>query len=454
MRAFLLLLLLAIPAVAADPKPNIVLMLIDDMGQTDLGCYGSKFYQTPHIDQLARDGMRFTQAYSACTVCSPTRAALLTGKTPAALRVTDWIAGQERPFAKLRIPEWRKELNPAEETLAEALHRAGYVSAQMGKWHLGEAPATAHGFDFTIGDNGRGSPASYLSPYKNPQLPDGPPGEHLSDRLTSEAIGFIEQNKERPFFLYLPHYAVHTPLGGKPEVIAKYQKRARPEEPQHNAVFASMVESVDDSVGRLRAKLAELKLTERTIFIFTSDNGGWLPITSNLGLRAGKGSTYEGGVRVPLIVSWPGITKPGSETKTPAISYDFFPTLLAATGAKSAAVPEGQSLEPVLKGGDLPTRPLYWHYPHYHAGGATPYSAVREGDWKLIEFFEDGRVELYHLSEDPREERDLAASEPANTAALRARLDTWRKGVGAQLPTPNPDFDPARENEPRKRMKP
>ncbi len=448
MRLLLPLLLLAVSTFAAEPKPNIVLVLIDDLGQTDLGCYGSKFYETPNVDRLARDGMRFTNAYSACTVCSPTRASLLTGRSSAALHITDWIAGHNRPFAKLKIPDWLMELPADQPTIASELHRAGYVSAHFGKWHLGQAPATAHGFDSTLADNGKGQPARYFPPYQNPHLTDGPPEEHLSDRLTSEAIKFIEQNQAKPFFVYLAHYAVHNPIAGKPEVIAKYKAKADPHAPQHNPTYAALVESTDDSVGRLRAKLDELHLSDHTIFIYTSDNGGLIPNTTNLNLRAGKGSAYEGGVRVPLIVHWPGVTTPGTETPVPAISYDLLPTLLEAAGVPPSGPVEGKSLVPVLKGGRLAERPIFWHYPHYHPGGATPYSAVREGDWKLIQFFEDMHTELYHLSEDPLEAHNLAAAEPAKVAALLAKLDAWRKEVGAQFPTPNPNYDPTKNAPP------
>ena len=448
MRLLLPLLLLTVSAFAAEPKPNIVLVLIDDIGQTDLGCYGSKFYETPNVDKLARDGMRFTNAYSGCTVCSPTRASLLTGRSSAALHLTDFIAGYNMPFAKLKIPDWLMELPADQPTIASELHRAGYVSAHFGKWHLGQALATTHGFDSTLADNGKGQPARYFPPYQNPHLTDGPPEEHLSDRLTSEAIKFIEQNKEKPFFVYLAHYAVHNPIAGKPEVIAKYKAKADPAAPQHNPTYAALVESTDDSVGRLRAKLDELHLSDHTIFIYTSDNGGLIPNTTNLNLRAGKGSAYEGGVRVPLIVHWPGVTKPGTETAVPAISYDMLPTLLEAAGVPPSGPVEGKSLVPVLKGGQLAERPIFWHYPHYHPGGATPYSAVRDGDWKLIQFFEDMHTELYHLSADPLEAHDLAATEPARAAALLAKLDAWRKEVGAQFPTPNPNYDPAKNSPP------
>ena len=367
----------------------------------------------------------------------------MTGKYPARLHVTDWIAGHNRPNAKLRIPDWTQELKASETTIAEALRGRGYATAQFGKWHLGkDNVATAHGFDVSVADNGRGQPATYLSPYKNPNLADGPDGEELTDRLTSEAAGWIEKNKDRPWFVYLPHFGVHTPLGGKPEVISRFQVKADPDAPQKNAKYAAMVSAVDDSVGALRAKLDELKLADRTVIIFTSDNGGLLPITSNLGIRAGKGSAYEGGVRVPAIVVWPGVTKPGTECTTPVITMDWFATLAASAGIDATG--DGVNLQPLLKGETIPARPIYWHYPHYHPGGATPYSAVRDGDWRLVHFYEDDRVELYNLRDDPEEKHDLVATKSGEAKRLRAQLDNWRESVGAQAPTANPDFDPTK----------
>ena len=431
------------PAALAEPKLNFLVVLIDDMGLADLGCYGSKFYETPHIDRLARGGMKFTQAYSACTVCSPTRAALLTGKYPARLHLTDWIAGHERPAAKLRIPAWTQELVAGEKTIAEVLREDGYATAHFGKWHLGKGnPATAHGFDLSVADNGLGQPATYLSPYKNPNLTDGPVGEELTERLTREAAGWIDKNRARPWFVYLPHFAVHTPLGGKPEVISRFQAKAEPGAPQKNAKYAAMIAAVDDSIGALRAKLDELKLAERTVIIFTSDNGGLLPITANPGLRAGKGSAYEGGVRVPAIVVWPDLTQPGGECATPIVTMDWFATIAAAAGAPAKA--DGVDVRPLLRGEAIAVRPIYWHYPHYHPGGATPHSAVRDGDWRLVHFYEDDRVELYHLRDDPEEKHDLAATRSGEAKRLRAQLDAWRKNVGAQAPVVNPNFDPAK----------
>ena len=427
--------------------PNIVFILTDDLGWTNLGCFGSTFYETPHLDRLASQGMRFTQAYSACTVCSPTRASILTGQYPARLHLTDWIAGHQRPFAKLSVPAWTMKLSADIPNLARALKSAGYATASVGKWHLGPEASypDQQGFDLNVGGCHRGQPPSYFSPYKIETLSEGPDGEFLSDRLTAEAIKFIEQNRQRPFFLYLPHYAVHTPLMAKPAVIAKYQAKADPQAPHHNPTYAGLIESVDDSVGRLVAKLEELKLDERTIVIFTSDNGGLKNVTSNPPLRAGKGSAYEGGVRVPLIIKWPGVTPPGSVNATPVISPDHFPTLLAAAGVAAPAthVVDGESLEPLLRQtGPLQRKSLFWHYPHYHPGGATPYGAIRQGDFRLVEFYEDNRLELYNLGADIGETQNLAAKLPDQAAALRQELHAWRQQVGAQMPTANPKHDP------------
>lgn len=435
------------PAVGARRPPNVVVILVDDLGGTDLGCYGSRFFETPNLDRLAREGLRFTQAYSACTVCSPTRAALLTGKYPARLHVTDWIPGHQRPAAKLRVPDWTMYLSPSERTLAEALSSAGYATASIGKWHLGgpEYFPEKHGFDRNVGGTHRGQPPSYFSPYKIETLPDGPAGEFLTDREAAEAVKFIRENRDRPFFLYLPHHAVHTPLMGKQTVVEKYRAKAKPGDPQANATYAALVESVDDSVGRLLKVLEEEKLAQDTVVVFTSDNGGLLRSTTNLGMRAGKGSSYEGGVRIPLIVRWPARVRPGRTSDTPAITMDLYPTLLEAAGVKREPeqVIDGRSLMPLLRGrGGLGRKALFWHYPHYHPGGATPYSAIRDGDLKLLEFYEDGRLELYDLKADPEEKRDLALERPEKAAELHKRLVRWRREVGAQDPTPNPDYKP------------
>lgn len=444
---------------AATRPPNIVFFLIDDWGWTDAGSFGSKLYETPNIDRLVAQGMKFTDAYSACTVCSPTRAAVMTGKYPARLRITDWIAGHNRPYAKLKIPTWSLQLPLEEKTIAEALKERGYATGIFGKWHLGgEKFYPEHqGFDVNVGGCDRGSPGAYFPPYGIVNLKDERPGEFLSDRLTRDALSFIDANQARPFYIYFPHYAVHTPLGGKPEVIEKYKKKlAAGTHTQTNAIYAALVESVDDSVGAVMRRLAELKLDDNTIIMLTGDNGGlsgtvnaqgWRPgPTRNDPLRVGKGSVYEGGVRVPLVVKWPGVARPGSVSAVPVTSVDYFPTLLeAATGAPAKGL-DGESLVAALKGAPALTRDaIYWHYPHYHPGSATPYSAVREGDWKLIHFFEDDHVELYNLKTDLSEKTDLAATHAPKATALRAKLDTWRTSVGAQLPTKNPAYDPARE---------
>jgi len=444
-----------VKAGAADPqRPNVILFLIDDMGWTDLGCFGSDLYQTPHIDRLAAEGMRFTQAYAACTVCSPTRAAVLTGKYPARLHLTDWIPGHVRPNAKLRIPDWTMQLEPSETTVAEALRKAGYATASIGKWHLcnPEHPQDhlpkSHGFDINIGGTQWGQPGSYFFPYGKgkrgvePLPKGGKPGEYLADRLTDEAIKFMDAHRDEPFFVYFPHYNVHTPLQGKPEYVERYKKLVRPGLRHTNATYAAMVQSVDDSVGRVLAHLEKLNIRDRTLVIFTSDNGGLLPqVTSNAPLRAGKGSAYEGGVRVPLIIDWPGVVKPGTECREPVMSIDFLPTILETAGAAATVKPadgvDGVSLVPLLRdpAAKFSREALYWHYPHYHPGGATPYGAIRQGDLRLVEFYEDMRVELFNLRDDIGEQHDLAARMPEQAGQLRDRLHAWRAKVGAQMPT-------------------
>lgn len=446
-------------------KPwNVVVILVDDLGATDLGCTGSRFYETPHIDRLAASGMRFTQGYSACTVCSPTRAALLTGKYPARLHITDWIPGHMRPRARLRVPDWTMHLPLEELTLAERLKEAGYATAHIGKWHLGDPPyyPQHQGFDLNIAGTQWGAPGNYFWPYgeqkRRVPLSDGKEGEYLTDRLTDEAIRFIRAHAEQPFFLHLAHYAVHTPLQAKPELIQYYKTKldqalARGDtlEGQQCPVYAAMIHSLDESVGRILETLEAIGLAERTIVVFTSDNGGLVlpecqkrPVTHNIGLRAGKGSAYEGGVRVPWIIRWPGVTQPGSVSHEPVMTIDLYPTVLEMLGLEDAPghQSDGISIVKALRGSRLPPRALFWHYPHYHPGGATPYSAVRQGDWKYIHFFEDDRGELYNLRDDPQEEENLAGAMPAQAHQLRSRLEMWLEEVGAQRPTPNPDFQP------------
>jgi arylsulfatase A len=443
---------------SAAERSNVVLIVADDLGWRDLGCYGSTFYRTPHIDRLAKDGVRFTDFYAACPVCSPTRASILTGKYPARLNLTDWLPGRpDRPDQRLRRPAIRQELPLEEVTLAEALRAAGYATGHIGKWHLGGDGfgPTKQGFDVNVAGDHTGTPRSYFAPFRNkqgamPGLEDAPEGEYLTDRLAAEAERFIAANKDRPFVLYLPHYAVHTPMRAKADLVARYKGTPQGGR-QSNPIYAAMIESLDDAVGRVVKKLDDLKLAERTIVIFTSDNGGLAtvegpntPATYNGPLREGKGFLYEGGTRVPLIVKWPGVVKPGAVTGEVACSTDFFPTLLEASGGRQP--PElkvdGVSLLPVLEGGRLEERPLFWHYPHYANQGSKPGGAVRRGDYKLIEYYEDGRRELFDVRKDPSESRNLISERPQTAAELAAELDAWRKEVGAKMPTPNPDFVP------------
>jgi len=392
-------------AAAQQRRPNVLFILIDDLGWADLACYGSTFHRTPRIDRLASQGMRFTDAYAACPVCSPTRASILTGQYPARLHLTDWIEGHKRPQAKLRVPDWTMYLPHEQLTLAELLKPLGYATCSIGKWHLGGPdylPET-HGFDTNVGGNHRGSPPSYFSPYKLTTLADGPDREYLTDRLTDEAIGWIERQGDRPWFCYLPHYAVHTPIQAKKDVTAEYEARVTQDNPQANAKYAAMVQSVDESVGRLMDALDRLKLAEDTIVFFMSDNGGLERITSNKPLRAGKGTPYEGGVREPLIVRWPGRIAPGTVTDDIVTSIDFLPTILDLIGAPAEGRPQvdGVTMAPVLtapgrcREADLLALPALPHRRHVRR---------RPGRrLKLIERFEDGRRELYNLRDDRSE---------------------------------------------------
>ena len=459
----------AAETVRTPARPNLVFILADDLGWRDLGCYGSTFYETPHLDRLAAKGMRFTEAYAACSVCSPTRASILTGKYPARLQLTDWLPGRaNRPDQKLKRPAILDHLPLEEVTFAGALREAGYRTGFIGKWHLGGPDffPDKQGFDLNLGGCAKGSPPSYFSPYGIPTLTDGPKGEYLTDRLTDEALKFIAGAAGRPFLLYLSHHAVHTPLQAKPGLLAKYRAKAArlptPAGPeflpegrnqarqiQNQPVYAAMVESLDESVGRVLRKLAELGLEQNTVIVFTSDNGGLSTSdgspTSNVPLRAGKGWHYEGGVREPLLVRWPGVTRPGSLCQAPMISTDYYPTFLEMAGLplRPRQHVDGVSLVPLLKGGAPAERPLFWHYPHYSNQGGGPGGAVRAGQFKLIEWYEDMRVELFNVSDDPGERHDLAAALPERAAALRRQLHDWRQSVGAAMPTPNPDYNPA-----------
>lgn len=453
---WLLALAASLPAQAAA-RPNVIFVLADDLGWADLGCYGNRFHRTPNADRLAAEGMRFTQAYSACPVCSPTRAAIMTGRYPARYRLTDWLPGRpDMPSQRLARPDLRQELPLEEVTLAELLASAGYRTASIGKWHLGGAgfePAT-QGFTFSTAGDAAGSPPSYFAPYRKngrsiPGLDAAPSGEYLTDRLFEEAEQFLETSRSEPFFLYLPHYAVHTPLEAKEELIESYRNQLSAGS-HGNPIYAAMLESLDQGLGRLMAKLDELKLADNTVVVFTSDNGGLAtgegpntPSTSNAPLRDGKGHLYEGGIRVPLLIRWPGTVRAGSVCSVPVCSIDHFPTF-----AELAAVPvtteiDGASLVPLLKEqSGLARSELYWHYPHYSNQSARPGGAIRSGDWKLIEFFETGRRELFNLKDDPSETSNRAAKEPERAVMLADKLARWRQSVQAQPMLANSDYRP------------
>ena len=452
-------------------QPNFVFILVDDLGWMDTGCYGSPLYDTPNIDRLAREGMRFTDAYAACPVCSPTRASIMTGKYPARVGITDWIPGfktSNTDVDPLLTPEDRHELPFEEVTVAEALKSAGYATFFAGKWHLGTEPflPDRQGFDTNVGGNHTGQPkGGYFSPYDNPQLPDGSEGEYLTDRLGDECLSFLETRDEVPFLLYLSFYTVHTPIQPKEEYRAEYEGKladmAASDSPrfgseggmrvrlmQDDPSYAGMVKSMDENVGRLLDALDRLGLADDTVVIFMSDNGGlstvpWEAPTSNVPLRAGKGWLYEGGIREPMIVRWPGRVRPGTICDTPVTSTDFYPTMLEMAGLppRPEQHADGVSLVPLLTGdGGIEREAIYWHFPHYHGSGSKPGGAVRAGDWKLIEFFEDGRLELYNLGEDLSETRNLAGSHPEKAIELKELLDSWRTEVGAKMPWPNPAY--------------
>jgi arylsulfatase A-like enzyme len=435
-RSLVGLLSLAFPSFAAaaedKPRPNVVFILADDLGINDLGCYGRKDQETPRLDRLARQGARFTNAY-AQPVCSPTRAALMTGKAPARLHLTTFLPGRaDAPSQKLLHPKIELQLPLKEKTIGRLLHEGGYRTACIGKWHLGGAGFTPdkHGFDVVHAGKATTPPSEV----------EGGKGEY---DLTRHALQFIEDNRDRPFFLYLAHNNPHIPLGAKQDLIKKYKD-------SFNPTYAAMIRTLDDCVGQVLDKLDELRLAERTLVVFASDNGGLhvlespeSPSTHNTPYRAGKGFLYEGGLRVPLIVRWPGHVKAERSVETPVIEADWTPTLLEACGVKPPGPLDGVSLVKLLDGGELPARPLYWHFPHYTNQGSRPGGAIHDGDWKLIEHYEDGRTELFNLAKDPGETRNLAQAEPKRAAELKAKLGAWRKEVGAQENTLNPKFDPA-----------
>lgn len=456
-----LLLLLAVGAASAAEKPNVVLIVLDDAGQRDFGCYGSTYHKTPHIDALAKEGVKFTEATSACPVCSPSRVALMTGKHPQRFGITDWLPGQaDKPTMPLARPKLPTGLPLDATTLAESLKAAGYDTAHVGKWHLGGADfePTRQGFDVNIGGDHRGHPPSYFAPFsaKQPPFPGlekAEPGEYLTDRLTAEAITWMKKERTKPFFLHLAHYAPHTPLQAKPELMKAFA--AGKPGSQGNPAYAAMLTSVDESIRDLRKALVEAKQWENTIVVFTSDNGGLATLegmpaapTFNGPFREGKGYLYEGGLRVPLLMRGPGTTTAGAVSGA-VNGIDIMPTILDLCGVSTSEKLDGISLRPLLGGGPLPARDLFWHYPHYANQGSKPGGAIRSGEYKLIEFYEPyyelppkQRRELFHVAKDVSESRNLAEEKPELVNELAAKLDAWRKSVGAAMPTANPDYKP------------
>lgn len=447
-------------------KPNIVLITIDDLGWADVGCNGSTYYETPHIDRLASEGMRFTQAYASAAICSPTRAALMTGKAPARLGITDWIRarfqGGEIPADKTFTPSYEGTSEdsllcpanplwlPLEEiTIAEVLKEQGYTTAHIGKWHLGTDDwyPDKQGFDVNIGGCDYGQPPSYFDPYTNnkltgiPNLPPRREGEFLEDRLADEAANFIVANKDKPFFLNMADYGVHTPIQGKPELVEKYKNK--PSTNQDNPVYAALIESMDALVGKITRTIDSLGIGEKTLIVFTSDNGGLLRVTDNAPLRSGKGFPYEGGIRVPLVVRFTGKIPAGAVNDMPVISHDWFPTFCEMSGAgltKESPI-DGVSLKSVLLNRTTVNRnTLYWHFPHYRYNEEVPYSIIRKDNWKLIKRYQGTEFELFDLAEDPAETRNLADRFEERVKSLDHELTNWLQNVNASLPKVNPTY--------------
>ncbi len=451
---------LPIRGAAAKPaaKPNFVFFLVDDFGWGALGSTGFDKHETPNIDKLVGRGMAFSDGYAACTVCSPSRAAIMTGAYPGRINLTDWIPGHRGGQPKLKIPTWTMKMDHERVVLPEAMKEAGYKTIFLGKWHLmplGDEQKkhfpTDHGFDINIGGREWGQPkgpGKYFHPFGMPNV-TSEEGDYITDRLTDYAVDFIEENKSAPFFLYFSYYTVHGPIMGKADLVKKYQEKGLQ---GRAAAYAAMHQSLDESVGRVLAELETAGIADTTYVIFTGDNG---PDKNEYagGLKGIKAQAHEGGVREVFTISGPGI-KAGSTSSIPVIGTDFYPTILELAGLspKPDQHQDGVSLAPILKEGkDIAKRSLYWHYPHYHR--TKPYGAVRNGDWKLIEYFEDGRLELYNLNDDQSETKNLAAAMPEKAAQLLNQLRGWRKEVGAQMPTPNPNYDPTRATKKKRKKK-
>jgi len=433
-------------------KPNIVFILIDDLGWHQPGCYGSNFYETPNVDRLAAQGMKFTDAYAAAPVCSPTRASIMTGKYPARLHLTDFIKGADPKDRKLLTPAWRPYLPMEEVTIAEVLKSAGYVTGHFGKWHLNRDKNYSPGRPRDPGSQGFDEVLTTHKPTKKPKSPY-PNDWHHVHQITDHALSFIERHKHQPFFCYVSHNSIHRPEIEKDELVNKYRNKPDADNDvkygHNNPIQAAMLETVDKSIGQILKKLDELNLSNNTIVVFFSDNGHLGPKDSRP-LRGSKADLYEGGIRVPLIIRWPGVVRPGSTCKVPVISNDFFPTFAETAGLKATAqTVDGQSLVPLLAQTGKPNRDaLYWHYPHYHHLSLGPCGAIRLGKYKLIEWFEksidgidtEGALELYDLENDLAERNNLAARKPALAKKLYHKLREWRQAVGAQEMVRNPNF--------------
>lgn len=456
----------------AEPLPNILVFLVDDLGYMDIGANNPDcFYETPNIDRLAASGMRFTDGYAANPVCSPTRYSLMTGKYPTRVDATDWFSGTRT--GKFNHAELRDEMPLDEVTIAQLLKQRGYATFFAGKWHLGEGDAYYphnRGFDVNIGGYHRGGPYTgkkYFAPFNNPYIKvESPDGDHLPARLARETAAFIEENKAGPFFAYLSFYSVHTPLIGRPDLVEKYESRAKAIDGeefvylqnaegsthektrilQKHAVYAAMVEAMDEAVGKVLQQLEDSNVADNTIVVFTSDNGGLSTAegwpTSNLPLRGGKGWVYEGGIREPWLIRYPGVTQPNTISKQPICSIDLYPTLAAAAQTDFEHAIDGIDLIPALRGEALERDALFWHYPHYSNQRAFPGGAVRMGNLKLVEHYEDGRVQLYDLDADPGESNDLADARPEDVTRLRNRLHGWYKSVDAKFLRPKDGQEP------------
>jgi len=443
---------------ATEKKPNIVFILVDDLGYSGVGCYGNTLHETPNVDRLAREGMRFTDAYAACAVCSPTRASIQTGQYPIRYGITDWIAGARKPNTPLK-EKFTKRMLPLEATtIAEVLRDAGYQTAFVGKWHLNDRDHTTgfpedQGYTVNIGGHHKGSPpGGYFAPFKNPKMKDKPSDYYLTDRMGDEVVQLIEDYSkvpEQPFFIMLAFYTVHNPLQPRPELKQYYAAKLKhaPDAHWNNPDYAAMVHSMDQNVGRVLDALEKAGLKDDTIVVFNSDNGALHRESSCYPLSLGKGYYHEGGIRVPLIIRMPGTVKAGSESDVPVISNDLFPTLLDLAGLplQPELHKDGVSLKPLIEKGEAPERnTLYWHYPHYHGAGETPASAIRMGNYKFIRHYEDGRRELYDLSKDIGEADNLVNKNPEKAAQLEKALDKWLAERDAYIPGPDADYDPSR----------